>query len=72
MCQHCEQHEVGDCGCEGRGSMDRCGCREGSREGHVHRQYQTKAEQISSLETYLDELKSEVQAVEECQADMRK
>ena len=53
-----------DCGCD-------CGC-ECCGGGHFHRRYQTKAEQIAELETYMAELKSEVQAVEERLADLRK
>ncbi len=71
MCQHCE-HEVGDCGCEGRGASGHCGCGEGSRESYVHRHYQTRAEKISEVETYLDELKSEIHAIEERLTDLRK
>jgi hypothetical protein len=58
---NCESDQGCDCGC------DCCG---GS--GHFERRYQTKAEQIAELETYLDELKTEVQAVEEHLADLRK
>ncbi len=72
MCQHCEHHHVEDCGCEGRGSRSGGGCGESGREGHVHRHYQTRAEQITNLETYLDELKSEMQAIEERLTDLRK
>ncbi len=72
MCKHCEHQHGGDCDCEGRGSECRCGCGEGSREGRAHRRYQTKAEQITELETYLEGLKSEVQAVEEHLTDLRK
>lgn len=62
MCQDC------GCGCE-------CNCG-GSCECHHHagrfeRRYQTKAEQISELEAYLEELKLEVQAVEEHLSDLR-
>jgi hypothetical protein len=56
----------GDCGCD----CD-CGC-ECCGGGHFHRRYQTKAEQIAELEAYLAELKTEVQAVEERLADLRK
>ena len=51
-----------DCGCE-------C-CGEGGR--HFQRRFQTKAEQIEELESYLAELKLEMQAVEEHLADLRK
>ena len=57
------------CGCQSDQGCD-CGC---SCEcgGHFERRYQTKAEQISELEAYLNELKTEVQAVEEHLADLR-
>lgn len=60
------------CECEGEGS---CGCSCGCDccgEGHFHRRFQTKAEQIEALEAYLAELRLEVQAVEERLADLRK
>jgi len=65
------QHLLGkngncDCGCD----CD-CGC-ECCGGGRFHRRYQTKAEQIAELEAYLAELKTEVQAVEERLADLRK
>ena len=41
-----------------------------SDSGHFMRRYQTKAEQIATLEAYLNELKMEVQAVEEHLADL--
>ncbi|OGO61974.1 MAG: hypothetical protein A2029_02385 [Chloroflexi bacterium RBG_19FT_COMBO_47_9] len=58
-----------DCGCE---SECECGgdCRCHGR--HFERHYQTKAEQIAELESYLGELKTEVQAVEEMLADLQK
>jgi hypothetical protein len=49
-----------------------CGCECGGHAGHFERRYQTKAEQIAELEAYLEELKTEVQAVEEHLADLRK
>ncbi len=71
----CERHH--DCGCEQEAeSQHHAGhgcCHEGHEEaGHWSRRYQTRAEQISDLETYLGELKLEVQAVEERVADLRK
>jgi hypothetical protein len=56
----------GDCECGG--GCD-CDCGGG---GHFQRRFQTKAEQIEELESYLAELKLEVQAVEEHLADLRK
>ena len=50
-----------DCGC------DCCGGDDG-----FERQFLTKAEQIEELESYLAELKLELQAVEEHLADLRK
>ena len=61
MCKECGCGNECDCGCE-------CGC----HAGHFGRRYQTKAEQIEVLEAYLSELKTEVQAVEEHLADLRK
>ncbi len=61
MCQHCGCQSDHECSCE-------CGCHAGGFE----RRYQTKAEQIAELEAYLVELKTEVQAVEERLADLRK
>jgi hypothetical protein len=61
MCKDCGCDSECDCGCE-------CSC----HAGHFERRYQTKAEQIAELETYLAELKTEVQAVEEHLADLRK
>ena len=59
------------CDCESDKGCD-CGCDCCGDSGHFERRYQTKAEQIAELETYLDELKTEVQAVEEHLADLRK
>ncbi len=72
MCQQGE-HQSGQCECgESQGG---CGCGCGC-EGHTHhgfeRRYQTKAEQITILEAYLSDLKTEVQAVEEHLADLRR
>lgn len=50
-----------DCGCD-------C-CGEGT---HFPRRFLTKAEQIAELESYLAELKLEVQAVEERLSDLRR
>jgi len=60
-----------DCGCN-EGQECNCGCECDGNGGHFVRRYQTKAEQITELETYLSELKTEVQAVEEHLADLRK
>ena len=62
----CEDHDEA-CGCgEGDGA---CDCHSGL---HLERRFQTKAEQIAELEGYLTELKTEVQAVEEHLADLRR
>ena len=66
MCNQCDDGCTGDCGC---GSDCDCGCHD--RKG-FRRRYQTKAEQVTDLEAYLTELKSEVQAVEEHLADLRR
>lgn len=49
-----------------------CGCDCCGDGRHFQRRFQTKAEQIEELESYLAELKLEVQAVEEHLADLRK
>jgi len=66
---HPRHHGCG-CGesCDCGGGDCQCGC----GNGGFRRRYQTKAEQISELEEYLNELKAEVQAVEEQLADLRK
>ena len=61
MCKEC------GCGCDCDSGCE-CGC----HQSHFDRRYQTKAEQIAELESYLSELKLEVQAVEEHLADLRK
>jgi hypothetical protein len=69
MCEE-NQCECGsDCGCDCNCHEDDCSCGHGK---HFHRRYQTKAEQIAELEAYLEELKTEVQAVEEHLADLKK
>jgi hypothetical protein len=60
----------GKCDCKS-GKCD-CGCECCGGGGGFERQFQTKAEQIEELESYLAELKLEVQAVEEHLADLRK
>lgn len=72
MCKQCGCRSDHGCSC-GCGGGHGCEC--GGHEGHAERferRYQTKAEQIAELETYLNELKTEVQAVEEHLADLRK
>ena len=49
-----------------------CGCDCCGDGSHFQRRFQTKAEQIEELESYLAELKLEVQAVEEHLSDLRK
>jgi hypothetical protein len=73
MCHHGEHHHGQDCGCEEKCTQGSCHCDQERCEGsgYYHRRYQTKAEQISVLETYLGKLKLEVQAVEERVADLR-
>jgi hypothetical protein len=63
MCKQC------DCGSE---EVCSCGYECGGHDGGFERRYQTKAEKIADLEAYLSELKTEVQAVEEHLADLRK
>lgn len=66
MCEECGCKS--DCDCEGGCN---CGCG-GHGQHSFTRHYQTKAEQITELEAYLGELKTEVQAVEEHLTDLRK
>jgi hypothetical protein len=65
MCKSFDYHEDQECNCD-------CGCECCGNSTHFNRRYQTKAEQIIALEAYLSELKTEVQAVEEHLADLRK
>ena len=58
------------CGCK-NGTCD-CGCECCDKDGRFERRFLTKAEQIEALESYLADLKLEVQAVEEHLADLRK
>jgi hypothetical protein len=69
MCEECgcQAGETCDCDCHSHHECE-CGC----HGGHFERRYQTKAEKIADLEDYLKELKTEVQAVEEHLADLRK
>ena len=64
MCRNCSCQSEHECHCGG-------GCECDGQAGHFERRYQTKAEQITELETYLSELKTEVQAVEEHLAGLR-
>jgi hypothetical protein len=73
MCRNEGHGHHHGCDCEGDNCScggDACECECGS--GGFQRRYQTKAEQISELEEYLNELKAEVQAVEERLADLHK
>lgn len=63
MCKQCNCQSDQECG---------CGCECGGHAGDFERRYQTKPEKIAELEAYLGELKTEVQAVEEHLADLRK
>jgi hypothetical protein len=60
----CKDNVCG-CGCD-------CACECCGNSHRFHRRYQTKAEQIAELETYLSDLKAEVQAVEEQLEDLKK
>ena len=75
MCQ-CDHPTSHECECGGHGHACSCGdgecgcdCHGGH---HFERRFQTKAEQIAELEAYLADLKTEVQAVEEHLADLRR
>jgi len=59
------------CDCRNGCDCD-CGCDCCNDGGRFPRRYQTKEEQIAELEAYLTDLKTEVQAVEERLADLRK
>ncbi len=62
-----------DCGdYEGQKYSCTCGCEYCGNGNHFERRYQTKAEQITELEAYLNDLRLEVQAVEEHLEDLRK
>jgi hypothetical protein len=65
MCKQCNCQSEEGCSCG-------CGCECGGHDGYFERRYQTKEEKITELESYLNELKTEVQAVEEHLADLRK
>jgi hypothetical protein len=67
MCKQCEGQT---CNC-GEGHCE-CGCECDGHHGGFERRYQTKAEQIEELEAYLSEIKTEMQAVEEHLADLRR
>lgn len=61
-----------NCGCSGEScscSDESCGC-SCCQGGAFRRRYQTKAERKAELESYLAELKTEVQAVEELLAGL--
>ena len=63
MCKDCDCNSGQECG---------CGCECDAHAGRFERRYQTKTEQVAELESYLGELKKEVQAVEELLADLQK
>ena len=69
----CKTDKCGcSCDCCGGGGCG-CGCRcNCSGEGSFKRRYQTKAEQLAELEPYLEDLKTEVRAVEEKLADLKR
>ncbi len=58
-----------ECECGGKCS---CGCGCDCCGDHFQRRFMTKAEQIDELQAYLEELKLEVQAVEERLEDLKK
>jgi hypothetical protein len=74
MCNCGASDKDHDCCCgEGyRGDSFQCSDECCCAGGHFQRRFKTKAEQIAELESYLEELKKEVQAVEEMVADLRK
>ena len=74
MCNCGASHGDHDCCCAGEcgGSSCQCGEECGCESRHFQRRFKTKAERIAKLESYLSELKKEVQAVEEMLADLHK
>jgi len=58
----CGEKFGSECHCGGGCNCDSC---------HFQRRFKTKAERVAELESYLSELKKEVQAVEEVLADLR-
>ena len=70
MCCHQYDYRQPECCCEERVESSHC-CGEGETP-HFQRRFSTKAAEIAELETYLGELKQEMQAVEEHLADLRK
>lgn len=61
-----------ECGCDcGEQEGDECCCRRDRHHG-FRRRYQSKAEVIAELESYLAELKAEAQAVEERLGELRR
>ncbi len=62
------------CCCDsGQGCGCACACCGGaSGHGGFTRRYQTRAEQAAELESYLKDLRDEVQAVEEKLADLKR
>jgi hypothetical protein len=71
MSEHCRHQHGCSCDC-GEQCNCNCGCECCKCGDHFQRLYQTKEEQIADLEAYLNDLKLEVQAVEEHLADLRK
>jgi hypothetical protein len=66
------EHDPCECGDECKcGGECNCGC-ECCHGGGFRRRYQTKAEQVDELKSYLADLRLEVQAVEERLAELEK
>ncbi len=61
-----------NCDCKNEGGEGECGCECHGGGRPFRRRFHTRAEQVEELESYLAELKLEVQAVEERLAEMRK
>jgi hypothetical protein len=58
--------------CDCKNGTDECGCECCGEDDRFERRFLTKAEQIEELESYLADLKLELQAVEEHLVDLRK
>ena len=71
MGKECDCQSDQECSCGEKSNSCGCDCGCGGHGLHTRR-FQTKAERISELETYLSDLKTETQAVEEHLADLRR
>jgi hypothetical protein len=68
MCEHGENHSKRGFGC----MCESEGCGHSGHGGQFMRRYETKAERVTRLESYLGDLKAEIQAVEERLSEVKK